>query len=82
MRNVEVDFLLRAAPIPTLLSAVAVEVKGEDCVVTMIRDLSAAKDAARKLEEKEAAQKAIFDASPDAISVPRISDGQIRCIND
>jgi PAS domain S-box-containing protein len=83
VRNLEVDFISpRGGTISTLLSAVAVELNGEDCVVTMLRDVSAAKDAARKLEESAQTLKAIFDASPDAISVTRILDGKYVAVND
>ncbi len=81
--NVEVDFISpRGDTIPTLLSAVAVELNGEPCVVTMIRDVSAAKDSARKLEESSRTVKEIFGASPDAISVTRILDGKYVAVND
>ena len=81
--NVEVEFLTpRGETIPTLLSAVAVELNGEQCVVTMVRDVSAAKDSARKLEESSRTVKEIFGASPDAISVMRISDGKYVAVNE
>ena len=59
--NVEVEFLLPdGRTTPTMLSAVRVELDGEDCVVTMIRDLTAAKEASRKVEESTQAVRDIF----------------------
>ena len=82
VRNMEVDFVLPDGSLmPTLLAAVRVELEGEDCVVTMIRDLTAAKDASRALAENEAAQRAIFDLSPDSISVAGALDGRYVAVN-
>ncbi len=53
VRNMEADFLKPDGSVmPAMLSAVQVEIEGEDCVVTMIRDLTAAKEASRKIEER------------------------------
>ncbi len=83
VRNVEVEFLTPdGRTIPTILSAVRVDLDGEDCVVTMIRDLTAAREASRKLEESAQAVRDIFDVSPDAISVSRVSDGKFVACND
>ena len=52
VRNMEADFLKPDGSVmPAMVSAVRVELKGEDCVVTMVRDLTAAKEASRKLEQ-------------------------------
>ena len=78
----EVDFILPDGRLmPALVAAVRVELEGEDCVVTMIRDLTAAKQASRALAENEAAQRAIFDLSPDAISVADALDGRYVAVN-
>jgi len=83
VRNIEADFLKPGGGVmPALLSAVRVELDGEDCVVTMIRDLTAAKEASRKLEENAKAVRDIFDVSPDAISVNRVSDGKFVAFNE
>ncbi len=83
VRDLEVDFILPDGGLmPALLAAVRVELQGEDCVVTMIRDLTAAKEASRKLDENAKAVRDIFDVSPDAISVNRVSDGKFVAVND
>ncbi|MGC2762710.1 MAG: PAS domain S-box protein [Candidatus Binatus sp.] len=83
VRNMEVDFLLPDGGLmPALLSAVRVELDGEDCLVKMIRDLTAAKEASRKVEENAKAVRDIFAVSPDAISVNRVSDGKFVAFNE
>lgn len=82
-RNVEVEFLTtQGVTTPTMLSALRVELDGEDCIVTLIRDLTAAKEASRKLEESAQTVRDIFDVSPDAISVTRVSDGKYVAFNE
>jgi PAS domain S-box-containing protein len=82
VRNLDADFLKPDGSLmPAMLSAVRVELKGEDCVVAMIRDLTQTREASRKLEESEAALRAIFDVSPDAISVASAHDGRYVAVN-
>jgi PAS domain S-box-containing protein len=83
VRNVEVEFVtVDGLTVPTMVSALKVELDGEDCLVTMVRDLTAQKEASRKIEESAKAVKDIFDVSPDAISVNRVSDGKFVACND
>ena len=83
VRNLEVDFLKPDGGLmPALLSAVRVELKGEDCVVKMIHDLTEAKKASRALEENAKALRDIFDVSPDVITVNRVSDGNFVAFNE
>ncbi len=77
VRDLEVDFILPDGGLmPALLAAVRVELEGEDCIVTMIRDLTAAKEASRKLEESVKALSAseetfriLFDANLDSMTL-------------
>ena len=77
VRNMEVDFVLPDGRLmPALLAAVRVELEGEDCVVTMIRDLTASKEASRKLEDSVKALSAseetfrkLFDANLDSMTL-------------
>jgi PAS domain S-box-containing protein len=81
VRNMEADFLKPDGSVmPAVLSAVRVELKGEDCVVTMIRDLTAAKEASRKLEqsvkalsESEETFRKLFDANLDSMTLGAIT---------
>jgi len=82
VRNMEVNFLKPDGGLmPALVSAVRVELDGEDCMVKMIRDLTAAKEAARKLAENSKSARDIFDVSPDGISVASAADGKYVAVN-
>jgi PAS domain S-box-containing protein len=80
VRNMEADFLKPDGSVmPAMLSAVRVELEGEDCVVTMIRDLTAAKEASRKLEQSmkalsvsEETFRKLFDANLDSMTLTGI----------
>ncbi len=77
VRNMEADFLKPDGGVmPSMLSAVQVEIEGEECVVTMIRDLTAAKTASRQLEQSVKALSAsettfrkLFDANLDSMTL-------------
>ncbi|HSZ21519.1 MAG TPA: PAS domain S-box protein, partial [Candidatus Sulfotelmatobacter sp.] len=77
IRNMEVDFVLPDGRLmPGLLAAVRVELEGEDCVVTMIRDLTASKEASRKLEQSvkalsdsEETFRKLFDVNLDSMTL-------------
>ena len=85
VRNMEVDFLLPDGRLmPALLAAVRVELEGEDCVVSMIRDLTAAKEASRKLEASVEALSAseetfrkLFDANLDSMTLGAVTGAYI-----
>jgi PAS domain S-box-containing protein len=77
VRNMEADFLKPDGGVmPAVLSAVCVELEGEDCVVTMIRDMTAAREASRKLQqsikalsESEETFRKLFDANLDSMTL-------------
>src|SRR5579862_3354775 len=81
VRNMEADFLKPDGSVmPAVLSAVRVELEGEDCVVTMIRDLTTAKEASHKLEqsvkalsESEETFRKLFDANLDSMTLSGIA---------
>jgi PAS domain S-box-containing protein len=81
VRNMEVDFVLPDGRLmPAVLAAVRVELEGEDCVVTMIRDLTASKEASRKLEQtvkalsdSEETFRKLFDANLDSMTLTGIT---------
>ena len=58
-----------------LISASAVEVNGESCVISMIRDITEIKRVETSLRASHAALRKIFDATLDIIVVTRLSDG-------
>ena len=80
VRNMEADLLLPdGSLIPALIAAVRVDLEGQDCVVTMIRDMTGAHEASRKLEESVKALSAsedtfrrLFDANLDSMTLTGI----------
>jgi PAS domain S-box-containing protein len=77
VRNLEEDFILPDGSLmPALVSAVRVELEGEDCVVMMVRDLTAASEASHRLErsvkalsESEQTFRRLFDANLDGMTL-------------
>ena len=77
VRNMEADFVLpNGSVIPAAVAAVRVELEGEDCVVTMVRDLTATREASRRLEESvkalsdsEQTFRRLFDANLDGMTL-------------
>ncbi len=70
VRNLEQPFRLKDGRIvPFLLSAVPIEIDGEQCILTTSRDISDLKDSQRRVTESEATLRQIFDASLDWIHV-------------
>ena len=88
VRNMEADFNLPGGgQMPGLVSAVRIELEGEDCVVTMVRDLTAAKQASRTLEEglkalraSEETLRRLFDANLDGMTLNGV-DGTYIDVN-
>ena len=52
-----------------------VEVNGDACVISMVRDITAIKRVETSLRASHAALRKIFDATLDIIVVTRLSDG-------
>ncbi len=70
VRNVEITFRTRdGVRIPTLVSAVVLELGGRRCALWIARDISQRKDAERRLRESEAMLREIFQSSVDNISL-------------
>ncbi len=57
-----------------LISASLVEVNGEPCVISMLRDITEIKRVETSLRASHAALRKIFDATLDVIVVTRLSD--------
>ncbi|HVA80088.1 MAG TPA: PAS domain S-box protein [Candidatus Binataceae bacterium] len=62
--------------VPVLISAARIELDGEACVVSMMRDITVLKDATKKLLESQDAFREIIESSPDPITINRLSDGR------
>ena len=76
VKNMEITQRRRDGTIETnLISASVVEVNGEQCVVSMTRDITEIKGVETRLRASHAALRKIFDATLDVIVVTRVSDG-------
>ncbi len=69
------------AVIPVLISAVAVKLSGEECYLGVSRDISAMREAERKIRESEATQRKIFDATLDYMTIGEIATGDYLEVN-
>ncbi|HTT75851.1 MAG TPA: PAS domain S-box protein [Candidatus Binataceae bacterium] len=65
-----------------LFSVSPMELSARKCLVTTAHDITAIKDAERKLRESEAMQRRIFEVVPDGITIARLSDGTFQSVND
>jgi len=59
----------------TLLSAARVEIEGEDCALWSWRDVSKLREIERRLRQSEQMFSALFENSPEAVTLYRLSDG-------
>jgi PAS domain S-box-containing protein len=76
VRNMEITQRRKDGSAETnLISASVVEVNGESCVISMIRDITEIKRVETSLRASHAALRKIFDATLDIIVVTRLSDG-------
>jgi PAS domain S-box-containing protein len=67
--------------VPCLNSAVVTELAGRKCLITMSRDISALKEAERKLRESESTLRTVIESSPDSITINRAADGTYIAAN-
>jgi two-component system, sensor histidine kinase and response regulator len=70
------------AIVPTLLSAVVVEIEGERCAVAVERDISKLKAAEDQLRYNQAVLRKTFDSVLDPLSVNDFPDGRYLYVND
>jgi PAS domain S-box-containing protein len=77
VRGLEAEFRRKnGETFPALVSAVAQEVNGQQCAVSMIRDISALKLAEQQVRRSEEMLRRIFALSLDSITVTRVADGR------
>ena len=65
-----------------LLSAQLIEVEGEQCMLSIVRDVTESKRAENGLKESEERFRSVFRTSPDAINLNRLADGVYVDAND
>ena len=76
VKNMEITQRRKDGRVETnLISASVVEVNGESCVISMVRDITEIKRVETSLRASHAALRKIFDATLDIIVVTRLSDG-------
>ena len=82
VKNLEFDFKLKDGTVlPTLVSAVPLEIDGEPCLLVTARDIRDIKESQHKLSESEANLRQIFDASLDSIEVVDLAEGKVVSVN-
>jgi PAS domain S-box-containing protein len=79
----EFDFTSRDGKLRSmLLSVTTMELGGRSCWVSTAHDITAIREAERKLRESEAMMRGMFDASPDCITLAGLSNGTFVAAND
>ena len=83
VRNMEVTLQTRdGRKVPSLISAVVVELGGRPCCVSTARDISERLEAERRLREGQATLRKIFDSVADPLCVTDLSNGAYLDVND
>jgi PAS domain S-box-containing protein len=83
VRNMEVTFRRKDGTlVPTLLSSTIVNLHGEQCVVSFSHEVTRLKEAERQIRESEIVLRKIIEASPDIITINRLSDGRFIAVNN
>jgi PAS domain S-box-containing protein len=82
VRNEEVE-LVRAdgAARQVLMSATRLEIDGETCFMWSSRDVTDLRKAERRTQQSERKYAALFESSPDAVIITRLSDAVILNVN-
>ena len=80
--NMEVMFRNPAGEVlPHLISAVQVELDGEQCLVSMVRNIASMRAAQELLKASQETTRAIFDNLADMVVVCRLADGTFLDVN-
>jgi PAS domain S-box-containing protein len=83
IRDREVSAKTRTGrPFVTLMDAELIEVDGRNCLLTSLRDVTLQREAEKAREQVEAKFLQAFRASPDAVTLTRLSDGQFIDVNE
>ncbi|BDU73171.1 hypothetical protein METEAL_23450 [Mesoterricola silvestris] len=68
-------------PLTGLMSAKVIEVNGETCILSIIRDITEQREAARRLKEAQDLNQKLLEASPLGIAAYRADTGQCVLAN-
>ncbi|MFY9853812.1 MAG: PAS domain S-box protein, partial [Terracidiphilus sp.] len=81
-RNMEVQSRKKNGEIFWMrISASLIEIGGCQCRISFAQDISLAKAAAEALQVSEERYRTVFETSPDAVMITRMSDGVILDVN-
>ncbi len=81
--NMEVSFRTKTGQLaPCLLSAAIVELNGEPCIVSFVRDVTDLKQTEEKLKQSEATLRKVIEAVPDPITINALTNGRFIAINN
>jgi PAS domain S-box-containing protein len=82
VRNTQATFRAKdGRMIPSLISAVAVELDGQQCFLTISRDISDLKSAELKLQESETSLRRIFESGLDPMAIFDMKTGTWAEVN-
>ncbi|MBE2214483.1 MAG: PAS domain S-box protein [Opitutaceae bacterium] len=83
VRDREVSAVARnGRPFTVLMDADLIEVGGRECLLTSLRDVTGQRDAERARRQVEEKFLKAFRASPDAVTLTRMSDGHFIDVNE
>ncbi|MBN1160768.1 MAG: PAS domain S-box protein [Dehalococcoidales bacterium] len=81
--NEELEFYTKAGDIQTLLfSAEKITIGGEECIISSSTDVTGLKKIEQALRDSEEKFSIAFRASPQVMSITRLSDGVFKEINE
>ena len=84
VKNYEVQFNGPgyARPMPALISAVVVRLNNQNCVITVVREISDVREAERKLRNSEASLRKIFDRNLDSVTTTDAATRRYTDVNN
>jgi len=82
VRNRQVTLRRGERPLDAIVSAVAVEMDGEACMVTATLDVTGLQAAMREAELQRARFEALFRLSPNPSAVAALEDGRYLAVNE
>jgi PAS domain S-box-containing protein len=81
-RNMEVSFRYKdGTVVPSLISAVPIELEGEPCILSIVRDIRALKQADLRVRESEATLRTLFDQNLDSMMILDLERGRYIDVN-